>query len=76
MKDNFNGYVYSPVQKKSSPSFSCCRSSGKPGEAIDGFRVIVVSMFVFSVGVTVALIIQIAAGWNPACLVEVYATKS
>jgi hypothetical protein len=60
-KKNYD-YFYLPVSKKSSPTFSCCRTSGKSGEAIDGFRIIVLSMFVFSVGVTVALVIQIAAG--------------
>lgn len=37
--------------------FHCCS-----GERIDSFRLIVISLFVFAGGVTVALIIQIAAG--------------
>ena len=37
---------------------SCCHKAGET----DGFKIIVISMFVFAVGVTVALIITIASG--------------
>lgn len=37
---------------------SCCAPKGDT----DGFKIIVISMFVFAVGVTVALIITIASG--------------
>ena len=39
-------------------SLNCCHRGGET----DGFKIIVTSMFVFAVGVTIALIITIASG--------------
>ena len=47
----------SPLENPIRASLHCC----KKGET-DGFKIIVTSMFVFAVGVTIALIITIASG--------------
>jgi hypothetical protein len=51
----------SPLRRGSSNSNAVSRYCGKSGDT-DGFKVIVISMFVFAVAVTVALIITIASG--------------